>query len=63
MGEPGELLCVRDVTISYATESGTFTAVENVSFSVARGEKFILLGPSGCGKSTLLQSTRSRRSR
>jgi sulfonate transport system ATP-binding protein len=51
-----ELLRVRDVTISYPTESGMFTAVEDVSFSVARGEKFILLGPSGCGKSTLLKS-------
>src|SRR5215813_6211689 len=32
-----------------------FTAVEDVSFSVGRGEKFVLLGPSGCGKSTLLK--------
>ncbi len=51
-----ELLSVRDVTISYPTEAGTFTAVKDVSFSVAPGEKFILLGPSGCGKSTLLKS-------
>ena len=51
-----ELLAVRDVTISYPTEAGTFTAVRDVSFGVATGEKFILLGPSGCGKSTLLKS-------
>ncbi len=51
-----ELLRVREVTISYPTENGLFTAVENVTFSVGRGEKFILLGPSGCGKSTLLKS-------
>jgi NitT/TauT family transport system ATP-binding protein len=44
------------VTISYPTESGLFTAVDDVTFSVGRGEKFILLGPSGCGKSTLLKS-------
>jgi NitT/TauT family transport system ATP-binding protein len=50
------LLTVRDVAISYPTENGLFTAVENVSFAVGRGEKFILLGPSGCGKSTLLKS-------
>ena len=51
-----ELLSVREVTISYPTEAGLFTAVENVTFSVGRGEKFVLLGPSGCGKSTLLKS-------
>ncbi len=52
----GELLTVRDVTISYPTETGIFTAVQDVSFSVGDGEKFILLGPSGCGKSTLLNA-------
>jgi NitT/TauT family transport system ATP-binding protein len=51
-----DLLRVRDVTISYPTEQGLFTAVEGVSFSVRDGERFVLLGPSGCGKSTLLKS-------
>lgn len=32
------------------------TAVEDVSFEVAGGERFVLLGPSGCGKSTLLKA-------
>jgi len=50
------LLSVRDVTISYPTESGLFTAVEGVSFSIGEGEKFVILGPSGCGKSTLLKA-------
>ena len=50
----GALLSVRDVTIAYPTENGLFTAVERVTFSVLRGERFVLLGPSGCGKSTLL---------
>ncbi len=44
------------MTIAYPTEAGLFTAVESVSFSVAPGEKFVLLGPSGCGKSTLLKA-------
>lgn len=31
-----------------------FTAVDNVSFGVARGQLFTLLGPNGAGKSSLL---------
>ncbi len=33
---------------------GTVIAVQDVSVSIRRGEKFVVLGPSGCGKSTLL---------
>jgi spermidine/putrescine transport system ATP-binding protein len=34
---------------------GGFTAVDKLSFSVARGSFFSILGPSGCGKTTLLR--------
>jgi len=33
---------------------GTMTALQDVSFSVLKGEFVVLLGPSGCGKTSLL---------
>jgi spermidine/putrescine transport system ATP-binding protein len=38
-----------------AKRFATHTAVDEVSFSVARGSFFSILGPSGCGKTTLLR--------
>lgn len=38
-----------------ARRDQTVIAVEDVSFSVGRGEFVCVLGPSGCGKSTLLR--------
>ena len=34
---------------------GNFTAVDHVSFSVARGSIFGFLGPNGSGKSTVIR--------
>ena len=34
---------------------GDFTAVNNISFEVPRGESFGLLGPNGAGKSTAMK--------
>ena len=33
---------------------GTVTAIDDLTFTVRRGEFIVLLGPSGCGKSTVL---------
>ncbi|KAA9300149.1 MULTISPECIES: ABC transporter ATP-binding protein [Aerococcus] len=35
---------------------GDFTAIENLSLHINRGEFFTFLGPSGCGKTTTLRS-------
>ena len=44
------------VTISSVSKSfGTFHALDNVDFTINKGEFFSLLGPSGCGKTTLLR--------
>ncbi|WP_036718624.1 ABC transporter ATP-binding protein [Paenibacillus harenae] len=38
----------------YVSEKGASLAVENINFSVSRGEFISLVGPSGCGKTTVL---------
>ena len=50
------LLEVAGVTLCYTTPGHIVTATRRVSFSVDRGDRFILLGPSGCGKSSLLKA-------
>jgi ABC-2 type transport system ATP-binding protein len=40
----------------FRKQYGDFVAVDNVSFSVLRGEIFGLLGPNGAGKTTTLES-------
>ena len=40
---------------SFETADGRVTAVDDVTFSIAAGQAFILLGPSGCGKTTALR--------
>ena len=37
-------------------EFGKLIAVNNISFSVAKGETVVLMGPSGCGKSTTIRT-------
>ncbi|WP_022873232.1 ABC transporter ATP-binding protein [Nesterenkonia alba] len=54
-GSP-DVLRVRDLRTSFATEDGLVTAVDGVSFHVARGEILGIVGESGCGKSVTAES-------
>src|SRR5262247_3815986 len=43
-------ITVADLTMAY----GTFVIQHDLSFTIGRGEIFVIMGGSGCGKSTLL---------
>jgi nitrate/nitrite transport system ATP-binding protein len=45
---------VKNVTVSFNTANGNYTAVKEISLDVKKGEIISLIGHSGCGKSTLL---------
>lgn len=47
---------VKEATKKFIQNEKEFTAFENVSLGIEKGEFICLLGPSGCGKSTLLNA-------
>jgi oligopeptide/dipeptide ABC transporter ATP-binding protein len=48
------VLEVSDLSVDYVLDRGNVRAVDDVSFTVSRGEFLGIVGESGCGKSTLL---------
>ena len=48
------ILQVEHLRQAYQSKSGEVVALQDVHFSMERGDFFSVVGPSGCGKSTLL---------
>lgn len=51
---PPASINICDVTVSFKTPKGIYTAVKDINLSVEKGEIISLIGHSGCGKSTLM---------
>jgi phospholipid/cholesterol/gamma-HCH transport system ATP-binding protein len=52
MTQPEPHIRVKDLTMAY----GSFVVQRDLTFTVNRGDIFIIMGGSGCGKSTLLRN-------
>lgn len=50
------VLQVKDLTMHYTTRKGDVSAVDDVSFEIAKGESLGLVGESGCGKTSVALS-------
>ena len=45
------LLDVRNLSVQFTTRGGTVTVLDDISFTLERGERISFVGESGCGKS------------
>ncbi|MET0749120.1 MAG: ABC transporter ATP-binding protein [Rhizobium sp.] len=44
------------LSVAFQGATGPFTAVDDITLTIAKGETFGLIGPSGCGKTTVLRT-------
>ena len=51
MAEREKILEVRDLNISFKTDSGTVNAIRGVNLDLYKGETIAIVGESGSGKS------------
>ncbi len=51
------MITYESVTKIFGKGTNTVTALDNVSFTIPKGEVVVFLGPSGCGKTTTLRLT------
>ena len=54
-GEDASIIRIENIVKTFRSKTKTVTAVNDVTFTVNRGEIFGLLGPNGAGKSTLIR--------
>ena len=47
---------VKNVSVSFKTPKGTYTAIKEIDLQIGKGEIVALIGHSGCGKSTLMNT-------
>lgn len=53
---PSHVLEARQLTIAYDGDAGPVRVATDIDFSVAAGNRLVLLGPSGCGKLSILKA-------
>src|SRR5260221_4185817 len=54
--ENSPILSVEDLQVFYWTRRGPIRAVDGVSFTIQRNERFGFIGESGCGKTTTMMA-------